>query len=126
MFHVPELYRINTGLLQSDSSAGNNGAFSIRGIMTTIKKPHWIFCIASDGLGWEHVSVSVGEPPGARCPTWDEMVLVKQTFWDPEDCVIQFHPPVSTYRNRHPYTLHLWRQTGMNPPMPDPDTVWPA
>jgi len=54
------------------------------------------------------------------------MVRVKNTFWDIEDCVVQFHPPQSTYRNCHPYTLHLWRQIGMDPPMPDPDMVAPA
>lgn len=53
--------------------------------------------IASNGLGWEHVSVSRQD----RCPTWAEMCAVKAFFWDKEDTVVQFHPNC----------LHLWRPT---------------
>jgi hypothetical protein len=61
--------------------------------------------IASDGMGWDHVSVSTRH----RCPTWDEMHAVKEKFFEDEECVLQFHPPRSKYVNRHPFTLHLWR-----------------
>jgi hypothetical protein len=40
------------------------------------------------------------------------MCEVKNIFWDPEDCVVQFHPPESQYVNYHPFTLHLWRKVG--------------
>jgi len=59
----------------------------------------------SDGLGWEHVSVST---PG-RAPNWAEMVFIKNLFWGTEDCVMQLHPPQSAYVNVHPHCLHLWR-----------------
>lgn len=72
------------------------------------RKP--LFCQASDGGGWEHVSVSTIE----RCPTWDEMCKVKSLFWDDDDLVVQYHPPASEYVNNHPYTLHLWRKSGRN------------
>ena len=65
-------------------------------------------------MGWEHVSVSRRD----RCPTWDEMCLVKALFWDEEDCVIQYHPPRSEYVNNHPNCLHLWRPIGVSLPMP--------
>ena len=45
-----------------------------------------------------------------RCPTWQEMCGVKRRFFEPEDCVVQYHPPESTYVNDHPYCLHLWRR----------------
>lgn len=63
---------------------------------------------ASDGFGWEHVSVSRFDRP----PLWDEMCQVKDLFWGPEDCVVQYHPPRSVYVNHHPNCLHLWRPTG--------------
>jgi hypothetical protein len=88
---------------------GNNGFFRFEreGIVFN--------CIASDGLGWEHVSVSLNKK---RCPTWDEMCIVKNTFWDAEDCVVQFHPPKSEHVNNHPYVLHLWRSKNQLIPTP--------
>ena len=103
MFHVPEKYRVRKGELASDWRACNNGAFEIK----TIKFKRPLRCIASDGAGWEHVSVSLHD----RCPTWEEMCFVKGVFWDDEDTVLQFHPKRSSYVNVHNFCLHLWRQT---------------
>ena len=111
-FHVPEYARLREGRMGSDSSYGNNGAFTLR-----LGGRARLYIIASDGLGWEHVSVSVdGEK---RCPTWEELCEVKALFWGAEDCVVQYHPPASQYVNRHPYTLHLWRPIGQEIPLPD-------
>jgi len=63
---------------------------------------------------WEHVSVSIEN----RCPTWEEMCLVKSLFWEPEDTVVQFHPPESDYVNAHRFCLHLWRYKGIMPRPP--------
>ncbi|MEN6630009.1 MAG: hypothetical protein ABFC42_10215 [Sulfuricella sp.] len=109
-FHVPNKYRIRTGLAGSDDSIGNAGAFEVK-----LKHGQIVFVIASDGMGWEHVSVSRRD----RCPTWDEMCQVKAIFWDDEDCVVQFHPPRSEYVNNHPNCLRLWRQVGAEFPLPD-------
>ena len=73
-------------------------------------------CIVSDGGGWEHVSVSVDK--GNRPPRWHEMAHVKDMFWEPEDTVVQYHPPKSDYVNRHPNTLHLWRSIQYSMPRP--------
>jgi len=54
---------------------------------------------------WDHVSVSTTE----RCPRWNEMQQIKTLFFNPQETVIQIHPPESEYVNNHPYCLHLWR-----------------
>jgi len=110
-FHVPEQYRVKNGSFGSDSTHGNNGAFIIK----SLKIKHPLTCIASDGMGWEHVSVSLKH----RCPNWEEMCFIKELFWDEEDCIVQYHPPKSQYINNYPYCLHLWRPTQghiMQPP----------
>lgn len=53
---------------------------------------------------WHHVSVSLPH----RCPTWEEMCLVKDLFFG-DEVVIQFHPKKKDYVNNHPFCLHLWR-----------------
>jgi hypothetical protein len=61
--------------------------------------------IASDGEGWDHVSVSLKN----RCPSWTEMCVIKKMFFKPQETVIQFHPAETQYVNFHPFCLHLWR-----------------
>ena len=85
-----------------------NGAFEIP------YGSYTLFVIASDGLGWDHVSVSLGN----RCPNWKEMSYIKDLFFEEEDCVMQLHPPKSDYVNNHPYCLHLWRPQEQEIPRP--------
>ena len=75
----------------------------------------------SNGGGWDHVSVSTS----VRCPTWPEMCIVKDRFFEPDDVVVQFHPRASEYRNCHIYCLHLWRCQYQEFPTPDPIMVAP-
>ncbi len=99
---VPNQFRIRTGSMGSEDSYGNNGLFEI---------PYQSFklrVIASDGEGWEHVSVSLPN----RVPNWYEMCFIKDLFWNEEECVVQFHPPKSEYINNHPNCLHLWKPVG--------------
>lgn len=63
--------------------------------------------IASDGLEWEHVSVSIKNVD--RCPKWNEMCKIKEMFFEDEEVVMQLHPKKTEYVNIHNYTLHLWR-----------------
>lgn len=102
MMKVPEQYRARVGHFASSEADGNNGCFAIP------FKSFIFMVIASDGMGWEHVSVSLGH----RCPNWSEMCFIKSLFWEDEDCVIQYHPPKSEYVNMHPNTLHLWKPVG--------------
>lgn len=110
-FHVPEQFRILEGPRASVKEWGNNGAFRI---------DSFTLVIASDGGGWEHVSVSL--PNLRRCPTWNEMCAIKAMFWDPEDVVMQLHPRASEYVSYHPYCLHLWRPT--EAVIPEPPAIF--
>src|SRR6187431_121014 len=113
MFHVPEKHRITTGFLSSQKEDGNNCAFKCAFAFVGLDSRLLVSqlnVIASDGMGWEHVSVSLPD----RCPTWDEMNFAKDIFWDDDDFVIQIHPVMDDYVNNHPYCLHLWRKAGKN------------
>lgn len=106
-FKVPNKSRVRSGPMGSSDDAGNNGMFVI-----TLKHGQKVKVIASDGFGWEHVSVSRND----RTPTWDEMCQIKDMFWDKSDCVVQYHPPESSYVNIHSHCLHLWRTDGIPTP----------
>lgn len=127
MFHVPNKHRVTVSLMRTlglgtpdsrvitSENDGNNGMFIIMpkdfpsSIRSQIAKhpagTRIITIIASDGAGWDHVSVSTPD----RCPLWEEMSFIKSLFWDDEDTVVQFHPKESEYVNNHKYCLHMWR-----------------
>lgn len=119
-FHVSETCRVTSGPLASDFMQGNNGAF-----LLSSPSPGWqLFVIASDGDGWEHVSVHARcATVTTRIPSWSEMVYVKGIFWDEEDVVMQLHPKRSEYVNQHPHVLHMWRPIGQAIPTPPMDLV---
>jgi len=71
-------------------------------------EPRSINTVASTGLGWQHVSVSFGQA-SYKTPSWEVMSYVKELFWEPEETVIQLHPPKSQWVNYHEGCLHLWR-----------------
>ena len=89
--------------IQQEGADGLCGFLYLNGIKS---KPATV--IASWGGNWEHVSVSFKD----RTPTWEEMCRVKDTFWNDNECVVQFHPPKSEYVNVHQYCLHLWKKSG--------------
>lgn len=120
-FHVPNAFRIREGELASPDAYENNGAFilplpdALHEVVAIIARPLVrLLCIASDGAGWEHVSVSFPDALGRITPRWEHMAHVRATFWDPDDLVVQFHPPRCDYVNYHAGTLHLWRPTIAN------------
>jgi hypothetical protein len=105
-----EAYRVGVGLW--GSNPGDN-----YGVLHNVPGPcgEKLGIVVSDGLpcglpadGWEHVSVSLSRVGKARVPNWEEMCWVKNLFWDPEDCVVQFHPPQSKNVNNY-RVLHMWR-----------------
>ncbi len=114
-FAVPEKFRVLIGPFGTLSKDGNNGMFRVQ-IRDKVFK-----VIASDGMDWEHVSVSRPD----RCPTWEEMCAIKDMFWGEDDVVVQYHPRKADYVNAHPFCLHLWRPTKLEVPTPPPIMVGP-
>lgn len=104
--------RVREGAFGSDDSFGCNGAFCLWIDGQRVK------IIASDGMGWKHISVSLQDNPKAT-PRWDLMCKVKDLFFEPEEIAIQIHPAKSEYINNHPGCLHLFRCTdGREQPLP--------
>jgi hypothetical protein len=70
---------------------------------------------ASDGIPWEHLSVSRAR----RCPNWAEMEHVKRLFGGDDETWVQIHVPAAEHVNMHATCLHMWRWTGGEFPRPD-------
>lgn len=104
-----EKYRKRHPTLGSGTVGKNYGYFEIPVCNGTLRA-------ISSGIGdeWEHVSVSLPN----RCPTWDEMCVVKDLFWGSDETVIQFHPKRSSYVNAHQHCLHLWKLSGHDCKLP--------
>lgn len=109
-----EKHRVRTGMFKSDRSYGNNGKFEILGPYKNI-----LTVVISDGMGWDHVSVSLPN----RTPRWGEMCFIKDLFFEEEEVVIQFHPPKSKYIDNHPHCLHMWKPHKFTIPMPPTSMV---
>ena len=111
--------RLEAGRVEGDRSWGAYGQFIMQGPCGEK------LCIIASGAdaddiqaeGWEHVSVSTKR----RCPNWQEMCFVKDLFWAPDECVVQYHPPKADYVNNHPFVLHLWKHRDM--PFPTPPSI---
>ena len=109
-----ERARVNDGKWASPAGA-TYGAFRLR-----IPRSGRVFlCIVGDGLGWDHVSVSLAD----RCPTWEEMQAIKQLFFRDDEWVVQYHPAQADYINHHKYVLHMWRPHNVELPKPPPGMV---
>jgi hypothetical protein len=111
-------HRVRSGPYASDDSYGFNGMFEFFVESTRVR------CIASDGMGWEHVSVSMPGHPSTT-PKWNVMCAIKDLFWSEDHVVVQFHPRKSDYVNLHKGCLHLWRCLDREFPTPDPIMVGP-
>ena len=107
-------HRVNAGPFTSTAEDGFNGAFclTLNGMKVKV--------IASDGMGWQHVSVSFHDY-SKQIPSWSLLCKIKELFWEPEDWVVQFHPAKSQYVNNHPGCMHLWRCTSA--PQPTPPSI---
>lgn len=116
---VPEVekHRIIAGPFGTSTSAKNNGQFILPGL----KRRSRLLVMVSDGMGWEHVSVSHLDDD--LIPSWDDMCYVKDLFWEAEETVIEFHPKKSEYVNNHPGVLHLWKPVGKDIELPPSITV---
>lgn len=119
----PNQFRVrgNLGPWSSDDSFGPNGMFSVPSPVSPVADTV-LKVIASNGDGWDHVSVSLPH----RCPDWPEMCHIKDLFWSPEETVIQYHPAAADYVNHHPHCLHMWRKQEFEFPVPPTWMVGPG
>jgi hypothetical protein len=95
------------------------GAHSGEGKMVAVDHPSGDRKVISASTGWEHVSVQTGH----RTPTWNEMCFVKDLFWEKEECVVEYHPPLAQYVKFNAHCLHLWRPKHATIPMPSVSLV---
>jgi hypothetical protein len=117
--HLPEKLELGRVVDYFGQDAGHNGRFILQGPCGC--KLQIISCDGKE-TGWEQVSVSTDRH---RSPNWPEMCFVKDLFWDEEECVVQFHPPLSQYVKAHRYCLHLWKPVGSTFPAPPSALVGP-
>lgn len=87
------------------------GLFSVQ---SPLQKDKMLTIIASNGDGWDHISVSLQH----RIPTWTEMDFVKSLFFLPEEIVMQLHPAEVKHINNMKNCLHLWRPQNISVPLP--------
>jgi hypothetical protein len=116
-YKIPEKFR-NThwedNLTGGIPMEAGHGAFSFN---SNVRPKVRLHCIASNGSGWEHVSVSARRGKKVLLPEWEEMCYIRYFFWDEEDAVMQLHPPKSLYVDNF-QVLHLWRPTTGEIPLP--------
>ena len=73
--------------------------------------------IMSWGVGFEHCSVSLPN----RCPSWEQMCVMKELFWEDDEVCMQLHPAKKDYINNMKYCLHIWRP--INEKIPTPPSI---
>jgi len=111
-FFKAEKYRVRDRSEMATETGDRFGAFEILANGVGMLR-----VIASEGdeeIHWEHVSVSLHH----RCPTWEEMCMVKRLFWEDSETVLQFHPKQEKYINQHEFVLHLWKLRGVDHKLP--------
>lgn len=106
-FRVPHPAQSIIGKLPEEMKKGN-GCFRIY-----IDNEEY-FVMASDGMEWDHVSISHAK----EIPSWEVMCKVKEMFFEDEEVVMQLHPKKSEYVNMVNTCLHLWRPQNKNIPTP--------
>lgn len=67
-----------------------------------------VFGFDEDGM--EHVSVSPVKK--FRIPSWYDMCILKDVFFEDEEEAYQIHPKKSEYVNLTENCLHLWKPCG--------------
>lgn len=88
-------------------------------MMRSPLEPKALRILASNGDGWDHVSVSLTN----RCPRWQEMEFVKRTFFLPGEVAMQLHVAAADHISLHPHCLHLWRPHKAAIPLPPKEMV---
>jgi hypothetical protein len=112
MRHAPNLRTLKfklpdpwTGVVYED----NNGHYHITGPLGAR-----LFVIASDGLDWDHVSVSLPN----RTPTWAEMVFIRSLFFRDDETVMQLSVPARDHVQLPPLLPALVASADVGDPSP--------
>lgn len=74
-------------------------------LLPSITKTATISAINFKDDDFEHVMLN----PKHRLPTYEEMVSLKELFWEQDEVAMQVHPAKSQYVNIEIFSLHLWR-----------------
>lgn len=115
--NFPDQYRLH---LRGTSYQNDDGApFGVFIIPGRVAKGRPLKVIANSGelTGWDHASVTL-EGNDSKCPSWDEMCVVKNLFWSEDQTVVEFHPAKQDYVNISKGCLHLWHCTSQVFPTP--------
>lgn len=131
MFKSIEQYRVTIGKNATNNLSGNNGLFHIplhdkkRGIIRNKLFGDlygWAQVVTADKRGWELCAVSIISPNKKhgtdRYPTWEEMKIVKDFFWDKEDITVNFYFDETILKNKIPNLLYMCRKIGSIYEMP--------
>lgn len=109
------------------SGNGKNGLFRVPFAAVGKRIEPWmpidygLLVLISSGCGWDHVSVYLQN----RCPTWDEMELIRKMVAEPHETWVQFGVPEKDHISYHPYVLHWWRDQHRGHRLPPSEMVGP-
>ena len=121
-------YRIKEGPLASVDENGRNGAFTL---CFKDNANQALQVVSGFHDGWEHVCVTRYEKRGLLKgivqvePTNEEMRMVKDLFFKPEETVVEFFPRQESTLHAKEGTRHLWRHTIRDFPIPEIKFVAP-
>jgi hypothetical protein len=96
---------------------GGNGAFQFMSCVDGKR----LAAIASDGEGWDHVSVSRND----RTPYYEEMEQIAALFFKENETAVQYHVPKEDHISIHKFCLHWWRPNKIELPRPPGFMVGP-
>lgn len=94
-------------------------------------KDYWLFCMVSTKDGWELVRITLKKMADKktnrvvgvdRSLTREECCIVKDLFWNPEECVVDFIGPMTHYVGNIVHSTFLWRP--VDNPLPVPNLVF--
>lgn len=101
----------NTPRVMIEAETENDG---MGGKVYDITTGKWLNFIFSYQMGWEHLSVSMP----SKTPSWDQMCMMKDIFWNKDEACVQYHPKEEDYVNMHKHCLHIWKPTEVELPIP--------
>ena len=116
-------------VIENYRQAGPYGTNTGHFLVSKGDNPEALFCVVSDGMDWDHVSVSVRTNSGyrqiERCPTWEEMCAIRHLFFRDDEVVMQLHPRSEENISFNDWVLHLWRPKTQEIPLPNTIMVGP-